>query len=782
MAQKRARHFNEFKTVIAVALMIFGACACFTLVMIWPQSYLINVFNSKLAYHLILDVEDYFTCNNAYIKFVVDEPDPSYSMFTVFVFNVSNTADVIQRGNKPEMVETGPYGFVKYTYKYDISFDDPVESTTVTFKEFSILQELTDESACEKMHFRMDRDSLQEFPCVGGSCLCKSYDSLVTIINPLLLKMLWDESPSSIIAHHAVEVFTEIKRLLEDPFTEAVKAHLVSRAYQEIYMFRSMMQAGKLLVDSVDYLVNTKQYTVEQIVGNQTYYKQPCGLAGYGINTCPFNPFPFLVAAQTNDIAAADYPSVGPLLNMSITGNASVLDQYYGMPRLLGMGWVLNIIQFNALNGYSSVTVAQMNEVVHNYTVLLAEEAFGAGAYTSDQYLGSRRMLTAFVRFVITNFVTPFSSRLQALVYAEFLEDSALQPCHPLGELCRWQFGYLKNFEGVKTQMNNALVLQLIDTTTMTNTNPANLFKDLNAPKWYNAYRYCTQARHYAEDLDISCTNLGTTYFDALVSRPAALWGKETGKSTDNVTALHSLYNRESSALKSHYFELSCNLSYLTYQVYRDASPFHDNFVISFINKYKDPLLQHTFTVGNWTDLGVAQFGGGFVTQALARVRATNQIVRDGMWRIGQDNYYENFLEYSSWAVKQGYPHAWIYSIAEARTLLHALARRDFIGVELRRHIAYQATTFLGDGVNFIRGVGAVGDITFTKEANKNNFTCTGENEATCTLLDRQYFSSAADCQAVEDLYLFCVDQFNFQNNKCKRLRMFQFLGFPSSF
>jgi hypothetical protein len=45
-------------------------------------------------------------------------------------------------------------------------------------------------------------------------------------------------------------------------------------------------------------------------------------------------------------------------------------------------------------------------------------------------------------------------------------------------------------------------------------------------------------------------------------------------------------------------------------------------------------LLNHTFVVGKWSDLGVAQWAGGFITYALEKVRTTNQIIRDGMVQL----------------------------------------------------------------------------------------------------------------------------------------------------
>jgi len=115
--------------------------------------------------------------------------------------------------------------------------------------------------------------------------------------------------------------------------------------------------------------------------------------------------------------------------------------------------------------------------------------------------------------------------------------------------------------------------------------------------------------------------------------------------------------------------------------------------------------------------------------------------------------------------VKQGYPYAWIYNVSDARLLLHSLARRDAVGVSLRQHIAYQGTTFVGDGINTIRGVGEIGDLAFTTEANLNHFNCTGPNQEVCSLLDNFYASSEAQCSAIQTLFYACILS---TNNRCK--------------
>ena len=138
------------------------------------------------------------------------------------------------------------------------------------------------------------------------------------------------------------------------------------------------------------------------------------------------------------------------------------------------------------------------------------------------------------------------------------------------------------------------------------------------------------------------------------------------------------------------------------------------------------------------------------------------------MWRFGEDKYYTFFLEYSSWAVKQGFPQAWIYSVDDARLLLHTLADRSKFGYEFRKLIVYQSTTLIGDGVHYINGVGAVGETTFILEANLNSFLCDGNNSNACFLANIVRGSNVGNCTFVEKLYTDCVYQFNFEDNKCK--------------
>lgn len=78
-----------------------------------------------------------------YKNFVINQPSEETSLLSIYLFNVTNAADVFERGYKPNVKEVGPFGFNKYTYKYDVNFDTDSEDT-VAYKEYNILTGIID--------------------------------------------------------------------------------------------------------------------------------------------------------------------------------------------------------------------------------------------------------------------------------------------------------------------------------------------------------------------------------------------------------------------------------------------------------------------------------------------------------------------------------------------------------------------------------------------------------------------------------------------------------------
>lgn len=315
--------------------------------------------------------------------------------------------------------------------------------------------------------------------------------------------------------------------------------------------------------------------------------------------------------------------------------------------------------------------------------------------------------------------------------------------------------------------LSTTVISSLIELSQEVNTNPNSLYIDLSAPAWYNTELYCTNVLKAASDFQIDCTNYGDSIYDGNLRQPAGLWGSNTGVSTVNETFFVAQYRKQSTAIRQIYQQLACNVSSLIHREFRTQTSFHDEYVVRYLNRRKDPNFVHDFTVGNWTELGLAQWGGGFVTHALERVRSTKLIVREGMWNFGEVKFYENYLEFGTWAARQGYPGHWIYNISDARLLLDYLSSNSSEGLEFRRHLMYTGSTFIGDGETFINGVGAVGEVTFTPEANRGNFSCPGTAAAgACELLNTFVDSTAAQCVTVNNLYLSCYNSYLFATNR----------------
>lgn len=655
MKRKRERHFNETKTIVSIAIIIAGIVSGFCLIVIWPQKFSVDVFNSRLAYHLILDVEDYLTCNKDYINFVIDEPDADYSLLSFYVFNVTNAMSVFLKGEKPTVVETGPFGYVRNTYKYDIEFD-PVDSLTVSFKEYSLLTPIdeSDGILCENMFFHMDRDYLLANACSGTSCYCKNPASKVVIVNPLFLKTLWIDTPFEMLAHYSVEVFKNIKGILDEPFTEAVKAHLVTLGYQEVYLFRVHMQVGQMFESAVTTL--SHNYTVYQMAHTYAISSTAgCGLAKYGIVGCPFTPFAALydtMYKSNSDISNSSYPFIDSWFNS--TNNDSFLNFDYGLPKWLGL---VNYFGYNTKVPYVMISHAEMSELWYEMATNLATDYFGASGVTADTLLGAQRIVRSFAQFIAVNFLNPYSvtrSYLQNLAYYEYIHTSELVACSPLGVKCLWSWGYMNKVLDVPYKVNLTMAATLIDIGSAVSTNPNNLYKDTNAAPWYNVYLYDRHVRRANSSFQLDCTEYGDAINDALVTRPAGLWGTDYGVSTVNSTSLGIAFKKESATIQEHYALFASNITYLLHEVYRKQTGFHDEYVVRYLNVNRDPNFHHNFTVGNWSELGLAQWGGGFVTYALLQVRSTNELIRNGMWQIGYENYYNNFMEYCSWSIRQG--------------------------------------------------------------------------------------------------------------------------------
>lgn len=244
MQRKWERHYRETKTNLSIFLILLGLSSFIYLFLIYPQIFSSIIFNSRLKNYVITDIEDYWTCSEHYNNFIIDSPSKEVRLFSFYIFNISNTFTTIQRGFKPSMVETGPYAYEILTTKYNVFFH-PIDSSTVSYQEYSILTPVVDKYACNRMYYRMDKnDLLDTDPCQSIDCTCKDPQSIVTIVNPLFIKFITQESSNMLLARYSGDIFYYLRNFYTTDFVEATKAHLVPAALEEIYLFRGFMQVN----------------------------------------------------------------------------------------------------------------------------------------------------------------------------------------------------------------------------------------------------------------------------------------------------------------------------------------------------------------------------------------------------------------------------------------------------------------------------------------------------------------------------------------------------------
>ena len=813
MAFRWERHYPQTRSVFAAGLMLFGAVMLTTLGFLWPQKLSAEIFNSRLAYHIILDIEDLWTCDKDYTRFLVDEPTVEEAVITFYLFNISNADDIIQRGYKPKISEVGPYSYRKKTYKYDVFFD-PVDSLYVTFKEYLLLEEVTDPGACPQTYFRMGRGDLASYDlCVNGNCDCRSSNETLTLLNPLFIKTINDESTHSLMAQFSSEVFEKIRGFLEVDFVAAVKSWLIPQAYLEIFQFRTQMQFATILEGIVNNQTASGALSLQDVADIFTATRSSgisipkyCGLGKLDSGLegeCPIDAGETLRTFISNYLApiqtelnytfrATDFPSWAPLFDKSWP-YALVNMSSKGFSNWLGYSWQQSSIAFNVPVGSTMVSRGDMNAWFNNviYALIVESVRLGRPGFTSATLTPNSPALTvakhtskAIVLSIIAwmspyfNIGQPLGNRYQAictnLAYKEFYSTYNPVQCAPLGHTCVWQWGYMKHFHGNNYKMSTeiqpgattTIFNLLINSNTQVDTNPLHIYFLKNAAAYYNTYTYCTKV--YNQEVDLSCpaTDYGYTVFSGSMLVPASFYGFDRNIDLTNRTVSQVALRRESSAKRTEYQLVACNMSYLRVHVYPTSTGFHDDFVIRYINQRREAAFTHVFTKKNWKELGWAQFGGGFITFFINQVRAIYQMKRDAMWVFGPTSYWEELIEYGSWCIKEGYPHAWIYNVSAARDLLYALGDPKPAGVEFRRHLTYVATTFVGDGVNYDNGVGALGDLAFTAEANRGDFSCPGTPyESVCATMSNVYTSSYAKCLEIEnDIFSVCRGQ-TFQGN-----------------
>jgi len=450
------------------------------------------------------------------------------------------------------------------------------------------------------------------------------------------------------------------------------------------------------------------------------------------------------------------------------SGNIAV-GQYILGPLALGIPNGTNIVEF--VNGnYGGKGQYRLSKQINNFP----RNSISSYSWITPNRLAATDIIVQALSYCIEVYWQPYLALTSNLLHDEFSSVSEPVTCSPVGPKCIYQWAYMREKYGNLHTFTPVLLSNLIDIGTMTGSNTANILYQTNVPTYYNAYEYCTNYFLKGIKLSKGCSTVNPKVEPAgSLQLPAAIWGADQDKSpsvaglNSTLTGINFMKNDKKTV--DEYIYLACNISTLVFDVFKSRTDYHDNYVVRFINNNKDKNLNHTFTVGEWKDLGYAQFGSGSITYALLQVKGIYQVVRDAMWYFGDEQYYLQLIEYSSHCIQQGYPYAFIWDVDESRRLLEALADSSDNGVTFRKNIAYRTTTYIGDGSSYLNGVGAVGDLAFTLNNGGAMFICDGVYNKTCDLLDVSITSSAEQCLSIEALYTVCVNQ-EFVGVSCKLL------------
>ena len=826
MDQKWRKHYRETNSVLFVVMIIFGVTFTLSLSLIWPQHYSSLIFNSKMNYRTIMDVHDYWTCDPDYYDFVVDNPPTERSMITMYVYNVTNPDEIIQRGYKPKMKETGPYGFSRESYKYNVTFheynatfhaNNTGDGSHVYFEEYYILKPIEDPKACELMFYRTDRVSSAtlENPCSGGKCLCQSIENPVMTINPQFLKLIYKETSTAIIAEFSADVFSQIKDTLLNEFPLAVESHLITGAFLEIVSWRNWMKTLNMIEIAYDTAISSKgeQWMKESL----DYTSHPhsndaledCGLGNYGMYGSCRGTWHLGASHQAQNIIDGLINPISPWGNnyyppshlfFNKSSDYSFLTEK-GITKWLVITQYLGLLKFN--NKARNFVTISMNDQRNIYEDMLDDtykrwqndHSWSLSPYNVTYtktvvqgYVISR--VTSVARYIAENWVNKLQvSRIKYFLLPEWTNTSHPVLCSPAMSYCIWQWGFMKESYNA-SDLAFVQSEDLVSPDKCQSTNPLCIASDINAGVFFNSFDYCSNylaKGNVISQGDLTCLKVSDElYYNFRTRLPAALWGSELYDNGNGYLAADPLevdqqdaeYRYRSDEEQQKYLFQACNLSILMYQVYKNQTLFHSNFVLDFINSNKFPddeaVFPHIFKPeDDISDLGYAQWAGGYVTQAVFGVRAVYQVDRRAMWWIGIKDYHDMYLEFSTWANRYGYPHAKLGSIADAKLLLNALARTDRNGAALRNHIAYSATTIIGsdDGSQMQNGVGLPGERAYGGSVDTANFTCyqggtnpdidysipTDDFDETCELLNRNFISGHDKCQEVQDMYSRCM-------------------------
>lgn len=224
-----------------------------------------------------------------------------------------------------------------------------------------------------------------------------------------------------------------------------------------------VLQISKLLKASYSSLLGN--YTNDEIINILDIYSvsfqrpSACGLAKYGISSCPFFDLSNIINERKTKTTSGQnitYPSVRTLFNESY--EYSILNEEIGLPRWIALCYyqgylslgepsaaramrsLVSVILVYCLGfdgGYSTIYGSQLLDLYTNVTKSVSLTAFrGTSVDPSSETAlkGSKLIVDATIQYLSNSFINQFVSPIKSLVYEEFNSFNDSVPCDPLGQ------------------------------------------------------------------------------------------------------------------------------------------------------------------------------------------------------------------------------------------------------------------------------------------------------------------------------------------------------------
>jgi hypothetical protein len=515
-----------------------------------------------------------------------------------------------------------------------------------------------------------------------------------------------------------------------------------------------------------------------------------------GAKDCPVNNFLTRLGEQKATLAEPLpwYPSVEPMLNTSAVysfiGDVGLAAHASNMVLYGHQSFTLS---GSIYNGFTTMTRTEQVEHAVTMARWLLEKNGRTPPFTADELSAAEVILKAISKHLSLDFIDPFADQRLQLAFEEFKTSSQLVACNPWGRLCAWSWGWVAGDNDHLIALDDNDLLGdlvnggMLNRATIVDLNAVSLFLPQHSTMHYNVHNYCTKYYYPQVTPPLDVCDVEPTLDqnqDFFTNLPSGLWANDKiandfSKNGDPGSALLSDRSDVIAAYKAalaaeapatntsvFYEDFSCKISRLMMDVFYNTNGFHEDYVVRFLNnQMKDPTAEfyynHTFRTGAMSELGYAQWGAGAVIGPTTdgAITSISQLFRKGMFHIGPKGFYDNSMEYSSWAKKLGYPNAASLTFEESTILLDLMARGDADAISFRRHMSYRATTFIGDGEYYVNAFGDKGEQTFSLELVRSDFRCDSDLlfRKECTIIDVRYLSSGANCDALDELYDKCT-------------------------